>query len=542
MTAPGTGPAAPAPGEARRDAPDAPGDGWLRLDPRNRLVAAVFLAGPPIIVALVWLAGRGLVPSGLRWTISSLGVTGMVVGAIALGEWFTVRYRVTAERLQVRSGIVVRNHRSIPRDRIRSVDATASPLHRAFGLVTVKIGTGQHVGSGDEELKLDGVSPAEADRLRTVLLYRAPSTRADGPEPRGAGAGGAAPPSSRTRAVAVLAPSWLRYAPLTVSALLGVFAILGAAYKPLDALGLGPRDIWRWGAVRGAVGEIRMVPLWLVIVTGVAAVVVLAVLGATALYILTWWGFRLDDEGATWRTRRGLLTTRSVTLEKRRMRGVEIAEPLLLRAGRGARVNAVAVGLTSGSRDRNDNGGDTHALLPPAPRAEARRVATRVLGDDPMTIPLRPHPRRALRRRVNRAVAAVVAVAVVAAVLGVWWLPSWAWVCAVVLLPVLLPFAFDAYRSLGHEVTPAYLVTRFGTGVRRTVALRRDGIIGWKITRSPFQRRAGLATLAATTAANDGAYRVRDVAPAAALDAAERAVPGLLAPFVERTADRDTAG
>ena len=540
MTAPGTGPTASAPG----DAADADGDGWLRLDPRNRVVAAVFLAGPPIIVALLWLAARDIVPSGLRWTISSLGVTGMVIGAVSLGEWFTVRYRVTAERLQVRTGIVVRNHRSIPRDRVRSVDVTASPLHRVFGLVTVKIGTGQHVGAGDEELKLDGVSPAEADRLRTVLLYRAPSGHAAAPaaETDGIGTGGPVTRPAPATAVAVFEPSWLRYAPLTGSALLGVFAVLGAAYKPLDAMGLGPQDIWRWGAVRGAVGEISAVPLWLVIVAGMAAVVVLAVLGATALYILSWWGFRLDDEGATWRTRRGLLTTRSLTLEKRRMRGVEIAEPLLLRAGRGARVNAVAVGLTSGSGDRkNDGGGDSRALLPPAPRAEARRVAVRVLGDDPAAIPLRAHPRRALRRRINRAVLAVVAVAVVLAVLGVWWLPGWAWACALVLLPALLPFAFDAYRSLGHAVTPAYLVTRSGTGIRRTVGLRRDGIIGWKITRSPFQRRAGLATLVATTAANDGAYRVRDVAPAAALDAAERAVPGLLAPFVERTADRDSA-
>jgi len=49
-----------------------------------------------------------------------------------------------------------------------------------------------------------------------------------------------------------------------------------------------------------------------------------------------------------------------------------------------------------------------------------------------------------------------------------------------------------------------------------------------------FQRRAGLATVLATTAAGAGAYAIRDVGTGTGLDAADDAVPGLLAPFLER--------
>lgn len=500
--------------------------GWQRLDPRNKRVVVLFLAGPPIVVGLLWLAAHDLVTHGLLWTLTSLGITGMVIGVITAVEWVTVRYRVTEERLQVRSGFAVRNHKSIPRDRIRSVDISASPLHRVFGLTAVKVGTGQHVGAGSEELKLDGVSRAEAERLRAALLYRtAPSAAADGAGEPAAEPGG--------RALARLDWRWLRYAPLTVSSLLAVFGALGVLYKPLDAMGLDPADIVRLGVVRGAVGEFNAVPLWLSIAVLVLIVALVAVLGAMLLFVLAWYGFRLDDEGTTLRTRRGLLTTRSVTMEKRRLRGVEIAEPLLMRAGGGARLNVVAVGLAAGGERERDKDVNARALLPPAPHTEAHRVAVRVLGEDPtVDVALRPHPRAALRRRINRAVLVAVVVAVVLAVLGVWWLPAWAWVCALALLPALLPFSFDAYRSLGHGVAGPYLVTRSGTGVRRTVGLRRDGVIGWKLTRSPFQRRAGLMTLVATTAANDGAYKIRDVDPATALAFAEEAVPGLLAPFL----------
>lgn len=504
---------------------------WLRLNPRNRYVAALFLAGPPVVVAALWLLG---LPSGPLWTAVSLGGTGMFIGAISVKDWITIRYRITAERLQVRRGWLVRTHTSIPRERIRSVDITASPLYRVFRLVSVKIGTGQHAGAGREEVKLDGVSPAEAERLRAVLLYRAePDTPA----------GGTAEPTVRTepagptsRNLSGLNWSWIRYGPLTTSSLLAVFGALGVLYKPLDAMGVDPPDLIRLGVVRGAVGEFRSVPLWLSITVVVLIIAVVAVVGALLLFALAWSGYRLDDDGDTLRTRRGLLTTRSVTLEKRRLRGVEITEPLLLRAGRGARLNVVAVGLDSGhggggpNRDKDRN---VRALLPPAPRTEAHRVATLVLGEDPTTeVALRPHPRAALRRRINRAILVALTVAAILAVLGVWWLPAWAWACALVLVPALLPFSYDAYRSLGHGIAGRYLVTRSGTGIRRTAGLRRDGVIGWTLTRSPFQRRAGLVTLTATTAANDGAYKVRDLDPATALAFAEEAVPGLLAPFV----------
>lgn len=494
---------------------------WLRLDPRNRYVAALFLAGPPIAVAALWLLG---LPAGPLWTVVSLGGTGVFIGAIAVKDWVTIRYRITAERLQVRRGWLVRTHTSIPRERIRIVDITASPLYRVFRLVSVKIGTGQHAGPGREEIKLDGVSPAEAERLRAVLLYREePTVRTEPAEPA-------------SRALARLNWSWIRYGPLTTSSLLAVFGAFGVLYKPLDAMGVDPPDLVRLGIVRGAVGEFRSVPLWLSITVVVLVLAVVAVAGALLLFALAWSGYRLDDDGDTLRTRRGLLTTRSVTLEKRRLRGVEIAEPLLLRAGRGARLNVVAVGLDSGhggggpNRDKDRN---VRALLPPAPRTEAHRVATLVLGEDPTSrVALRPHPRAALRRRINRAILAALAVAALLAVLGMWWLPAWAWACALVLAPALLPFSYDAYRSLGHGIAGRYLVTRSGTGIRRTAGLRRDGVIGWTLTRSPFQRRAGLVTLTATTAANDGAYKVRDLDPATALAFAEEAVPGLLAPFV----------
>jgi putative membrane protein len=95
-----------------------------------------------------------------------------------------------------------------------------------------------------------------------------------------------------------------------------------------------------------------------------------------------------------------------------------------------------------------------------------------------------------------------------------------------------MALAADHARSLGHAVTPTALVARAGSLVRRRAMLSRDGIIGLNLRRSFFQRRAGLVTLTATTAAGRQAYAVPDVADPEALRVCEAAMPGLLAPFL----------
>jgi putative membrane protein len=92
--------------------------------------------------------------------------------------------------------------------------------------------------------------------------------------------------------------------------------------------------------------------------------------------------------------------------------------------------------------------------------------------------------------------------------------------------------AEDRYRSLGHAIAGSFLVTRAGSLYRRRDVLQCEAIIGWNVRQTFFQRRAGLATLTATTAAGRQRYAVRDVPLVLALPLAHRAVPGLLDDFL----------
>jgi len=218
-------------------------------------------------------------------------------------RWATTRYRITPEQVQLRTGLLQRKTVATPADRVRSVDVTASPLHRLLGLAKVDIGTGsQRSGSGGGSgLTLDSLPAAEAAALRAELLHRALSPSADeraGSSPSEPGAlPFAAVPAGDVPAaqdpdieLARLDPRWVRFAPFTLSGVLAAAAILGLGWNLLDQLNVTPSDV---GPVRGFVDHMAQTAIWLgilqVMVTLAATVTALSIGG----YVLSYWGFRL---------------------------------------------------------------------------------------------------------------------------------------------------------------------------------------------------------------------------------------------------------
>ena len=503
-------------------APDAvadTGDGWRRLSPRMLAVHPVMelrrLIFPLLAVLIGLRDGNG--GAGGWW---ALGIGGI---GIALGflRYFTTSFRITPTHVQVRRGLFRRRTLTVPRDRIRTVDVTSNVLHRIFGLARVTVGTGQ-TDKKNDGVKLDGLSASAAENLHRELLHRpAPTPVAD------AGPVASAETASETVLVA-LHPSWIRYGAFTLSGLAAIGVLFGLGSRLVNE---GHVNVTKIGFVHDSINYLRDRPLPVAILLVTAAVVVFTVVASTVGYVLTFWNFKLSRHSSgTLHVRRGLLTSRSTTIEERRLRGVELSEPLLLRAARGARVLAIATGLRVGRG--SDRGGSI--LLPPAPRAVAVEVAGAVIGDaEPLTVTLTRHGHRASLRRFTRAatVSTLLILIVLAGVLlaGVPW---WAFWTALTFLPIGALLALDRAAGLGHALTGNWLVSRQGSLVRRRHVLHTDAIIGWNLTTSVFQRRAGLTTLVATTAGGHQHYSVPDVGDAEALRVARAAVPGLLEPFL----------
>jgi putative membrane protein len=477
-------------------------DGWRRLDRRMLLVHPVKDVGRYIVplIALV-VFGRSSSDGGL-WGLLALAIP-IVLG---LMRYVTTSYRLTPDRIELRHGLLNKKVMSAPLDRVRTVDVTASPIHRLLGLVTLQIGTGHTTRKDDERMALDGLSVAAADELRDVLLHVSPS--ADPEVARG----------SNRRVVLDLDLSWVRFAPLTSSGLVIAGATLGFLaqtwhfFQPslsVDTSGLSGRSVLL-ESVLGAVG----------------VVVVLCAL-AVGGYLVTNFGFQLSHTASdgSWHLRRGLFTTRATSLDDARVSGVSIGEPLGLRLARGARLAAIVTGL-------NKKQQGSSLLVPPAPRTEVDRVAVEVLGlASPVTDALVRHGPRAVRRRWTRALVPAVAVALVALVLTVE-VSAWFTPVAPVALLAGIGLALDRTRALGHALVDGYLVARSGSLDRRREALATVSVIGWNLRATWFQRRAGLTGLTATTAGGRQRVRLLDVPEPEAVALARTAQPGLLDQFL----------
>jgi putative membrane protein len=540
------------------------GEGWLRLSPRSLVVRPVtdLIRLLPFLLGLLYLRSRG---GGANYWGLGFAALAIVTSVV---RWLTTRYRITEERVYVRHGLLNQKVLSVARDRVRTVDLSAHVLYRMLGLRKVSIGTGRNDRREGESFRLDALTLADAEQLRTMLLAAAIVPRAATPQtgPVGAVAGVAGTASASTVAgaatastvagpagastvagpagastvagpageIARLHPAWVRFAPLTLTGLVILGVVAGFVVQFNDAAHVNlaaARPVHRLSADLGTLPVVQRI--------AVAALLVLCclVLISTAGYVAVFWNFRLVRQDAgTLRVTRGLLSTRATTIDERRLRGVEISEPLLLRAAGGARCIAITTGLRVGHGA--ERGGSV--LLPPAPSAVARSVAADVLGapESLCASPLIRHGPHARRRRYSRALAG--SAAIVAAVAGLCLAadaPAWIWLSSLVLLPLAAALAADRYRNLGHRLTYGRLVTCTGSLVRRRSVLSTEGIIGWRIHQSWFQRRAGLVTLTATTAAGRQHYEAHDVPEAEALAVAAGATPDLVEPFLLAAGD-----
>ncbi|WP_158794949.1 PH domain-containing protein [Streptomyces sp. NRRL S-337] len=502
----------------------------------------------PVVLSMLFLGRRGEQLWGL------LGLAFALV--IGLARWFTTTYRVTAHQVQLRRGLVRREVLSVPRDRIRSVDVSSRVLQRMLRLQRLVIGTGRSDRRHDG-MVLDALDVEAAERLRDELLTGPGQT--DSLQPAAAAIVTAdksekaemrpvrrvTPPrlhrpdeldTSVThldalgeQLISELRPSWIRFGAFTLTGTAGAGVLITSLITFLNDAQLGPG---RFPPLRLVYRQVTALPMPLAVLASAAlAVLVVSLLSAVG-YALAFWHFRLTRlANGTLRLTRGLVTKRSVTIEGRRLRGIEISETLPLRLVRGARCTAITTGLRTG---RGAEHGSS-LLLPAAPLAEAHRVGAVVFGDAaPMDCPLVQHGEGARNRRCTRAriTAVGVSAAVGGAALWAGW-PAWIWFVS---LAVLLPFAEliarDRYRSLGHAWVDGQLVGQQGGFVRRRFVLSEEAAVGWIFHRSMFQRRAGLASLTVATAAGRQFYSFIDLPGDSAAALASDATPGWLEPFL----------
>lgn len=507
---------------------------WRRLSARViwvDLARSVLTMLPTVVAVAIFDVEASF---GTLWPLLLVAAWG-TLGAIAdVIRWAFTRYRVTPTEVERITGLFVRRQRSVRRDRIRSVDTSARLRHRLTGLRVVSVGAGQNNAAGEAALDLDALRKADAALLRRELLGldRPAAIPHAQPLPEDEAAASEVPAGAgdeteeSVEVFATFRPWWVVYNMFSIWAYLTAAGLLWGAFWLTSSFGF---DLWAfttrlldWDAL-GWVGT--------VLIALVAGGVVGAV-GMGLSFLSSYWRFELarvrTPSGSYLRTRRGLFSTREVSRDESRMRGITISEPVLWRWMRMTDTQVITTGLSIWDMEQPSS------ILPRGPRSVAFRAVRQVFGEDsPIGAPLARHPRAALRRRLWWATAsALVLLGAIGYPVAVGAAPRWLLWLVLGFWALALLGAVIAYRALGHAIRGEYLVVRSGLLSRATTALRRDAVSTIAVRQSILQKRLGLATVSAMTAAGWSAYEAPDVAASDAVAFAAQCAPGLIDEFL----------
>ncbi|MES2755109.1 MAG: PH domain-containing protein, partial [Pseudomonadota bacterium] len=232
----------------------------------------------------------------LRYVVLVALAATAVAGLLRWAAWRRFSYALTDHAVVIESGLVSRNRRTIPFDRVQDVAIEQGPLARVFGLAKVSLETG---GADADEGALDSVSLGEAHRLRGVIRQQAVAVR----NPTDAA------PDAETAEQIVFAM------PLGRVVLWGLFnfslvwlAVIFGALQYVD--NLLPFDVWDWLRDHRQV-DARGVTRRAAIGAMLSLALVFALLGIVAgllRTVLRDFGFTVRAADGRYRRTRGLFT------------------------------------------------------------------------------------------------------------------------------------------------------------------------------------------------------------------------------------------
>ena len=454
----------------------------------------------------------GIVPTGSVVTGTLLFVAGFALGAGYEAVYYRrFEYDLTADTLDIGSGVLSRREREIPLRRIQNVDISRGVLQRALSIAVVDVET---AGGGQTEASLRYVSYDEAKRLQGDLRRG---------EREGSGAGGgrataegaidadaAAEEAAEPRRPGESEELLFALSPRNL-VLLGLVApdlraLLPVLFFAVPTVGLSIPDLLT------ETGALTVGPRG-------AALAIVSWVGTAAVTAARYYDFQLSRVGDELRYERGLLGRYDGSIPIAKIQQVDVRENFLMRRVGYASLAVETAGYTPGEGPS----GGSEAAIPLAGRDRAVALARSIEGFDFDEPEFARPPRRARRRYAVRYALAL------GLVTGVLWIAntlfdvSFLQYWYVPLAGIALAPVAGHYKWLhrGYDVGGEHVLTRNGFW-RRSIAVvpayRVQTVIQ---TATPFQRWRSLATVAIDTA---GSLSVTDRgARAVDFDASEAA-------------------
>ncbi|MDZ4170175.1 MAG: PH domain-containing protein [Coriobacteriia bacterium] len=478
------------------------------------------------VVAFVALSFIG--SAGGRDTLATIGLAAMVVlgalitSAFAWLNWAFFRYGVQGTDLVITEGWLIKKHRAIPLARVQGIDIRAGLVARVLGLADVIVQTAGG-GEGEPEARIGSIPLSDAERLRANLLLErdevADSRTGEtivGPDPVGR--------MSDLRGVlggvevVDSAPVFEYRLPLSRLVIAGVTsnAVLATTFAGIAFTAqIGEVFGSAFDRTAGLLASLAVPVLVAVSLLAVAVVVTVSI----AVVVARDFGFVARRVRDRLETEAGLTERRMTSLPVRRIQAVRIEQPPLRRLIGFTSVYADTAGFGRGEQQKSTTAA---AILPLARAKEVRPLMHELLPEAEQFPTTRPVPRRALRFYVTWPT--ILSAGITLLVVGVGLqlvapladddaltaaVPGIVAIACLAVATVTAVFRAAAWRGAAFGADESALCIERGMLGRYTVRLSRSRIQSLTWRQTPFQARAGLATLSvASVSGSSGANHV----------------------------------
>lgn len=349
--------------------------------PAERLHPLYLVTGLGKVLRGAWgiLVGGAVLASRDQWLLALLVVGGGILASVVslFVKWLKLEFRVGRDEIRIDTGLLNRNSRVIPFDRITDIDIEQGPVHRLFGLARVRFETGASAGGKGEDGLLDTIALHRAEALREHIRARRRGAVVESTpdEPIEL-----APPLYAMDSHRVLLAGLFNFSLAIIAGLFGATQTIG------DVIGFDPFKRSFWENMVADAGPLRDLILAHQILTVIGGIVTLGAIGLATGLVRTFLrehGFRLDHTDSGLRRRRGLLTLTDVSVPHKRVQAAILATGPVRR-----RFGWWTVKLQSLAQD---GGQGDHVVAPLATLDEARVIDAAInLPVGPQHAPWRP--------------------------------------------------------------------------------------------------------------------------------------------------------
>lgn len=442
---------------------------WKGLHPAS--VAVNLLPTAYRALRSLWPLLLALFIGGSRRDVAFIDV--MLVGTLlvvpifrTVVHWATLRYRVDNGHLIIQTGLLNRQVRTIPPERIQNVELVRNVFHRMSGLVELRVET---ASGSDVEGMLSALSVAEAEdvlqRLAEARSQARPATEESTPPP-----------------LITNGLSDLLWYGLSTTRLGLVLFVMGIGYELVLADVTRMESVWSSlgsaGAVIGVVGLV--LGAWLV--------------GATTA-LVRHWDYRLTRIGDRLVAEEGLFTRRRVELPLSKVQLVSLREPFVRRQLGFGSVHIE----TAAAREGGGGTQRAEAVVPVVPSEALSTILGHALPHAPRVEALTfhpPHPRALIRAWISGGTAMSILATALSWFFWPWGLVAW------ILVPLDALQSWFDHRHQGWWVGEQHLVSRTGWWTRTTRIVSLERLQSVDVLQGPLARRWGLATLRLRVAGN----------------------------------------